>query len=81
MIPSEFKKLRIPYRNIEKQDIEALERMFREKKPVEEIVSFVNARTLAGEVDGKTIRRLEEIRKKLLQRRYPDNSAASPGSR
>ncbi len=78
LVPSEFKKLRIPYRHIEKQDMEALDQMFREKKPVEEIVSFVNARTLAGEVDGRTIQRLEEIRIKLLQRRYPDSLAASP---
>lgn len=69
LVPSEFKKLRIPYRNIKKEDIEALDRMFREKEPVEKIVSFVNARTLAEEMDEETIQRLEGVRKKLIQRR------------
>ncbi len=79
LVPSEFKKLRIPYRKIKRQDIETLDRMFREKKTVEEIVSFVNAKTLAQEVNGRTIQRLEEIRKKLLQRRYQDSSVKETG--
>ena len=72
LVPSEFKNLTVPYRNIKKEDIEALDQMFREKKPVEEIVSFVNSKTLAEDLDEQTIQRLERIRIRLLQRRYPD---------
>ncbi len=72
LVPSEFKELTIPYRNIKSEDIEALDRMFREKKPVDEIVSFVNSKTLEEDMDEQTIQRLEGIRKRLIQRRYPD---------
>lgn len=75
LTPSEFKALTLPYRQISRADVETLDRMFREKQPAADIVSFVNARTLAGKLPPETICRLNMIRQTLMQRRLGDCAA------
>jgi adenine-specific DNA-methyltransferase len=69
LVPSEFKKLAIPYRNIEKSDVEKLNQMFKENKSLETIVSFVNEKTIAKDMNKKDVEKLEQIRKRLIERR------------
>lgn len=69
LIPSEFKVLPIPYCKIEKEDVECLNRMFKEKRKSDEIVAFVNSKTLAADMKEEIIMELEKIRKNLVKRR------------
>ena len=69
LVTSEFKALPIPYSKIEREDIEKLDRMFREKNQVEEIVSFVNSKTLMLDMEENTVIDIENIRRKLVKRR------------
>ncbi len=69
LVPSEFKELPIPYREIEESDINKLDEMFKAKVPLDEIVSFVNERTIAKDMDKTEIADIEQIRRKLIQRR------------
>lgn len=68
LTPSEFKELPVPYCKIKKEDVAFLNQMFQEKRETEEIVAFVNSRTLA-DVEKDTIEKLEKIRKSLVKRR------------
>lgn len=69
LTPSEFKKLAIPYRDIPKEDIRKLARMIAQNDGEEEIINFVNSRTIQNEWDRKKIERLDEMRRKLMSRR------------
>lgn len=66
LVPSEFKEITIPYRQIDAEDVEILNEMFMDKKSVEEIVGFVNSKTLALDMDKETIDRMEKVRRQLL---------------
>ena len=69
LVPGEFKQLNIPYREIEKTDIEMLNEMFKSKKSIEEIVSFVNERTIGEDMEDDIVKNIEKIRVKLVERR------------
>ena len=69
LVPSEFKKTTVPYRTIEQNNIDRLERMFQEKASTKSIVDFVNSCTIAQDMDVQDIEKLEEIRRKLAQHR------------
>ncbi len=69
LTPSEFKSLFLPYEQIAPEDVEVLDGMFREKRPAEEIVSFVNERTLADRFPPFVVERLNVIRETLMRRR------------
>ncbi len=69
LVPSEFKELSIPYRTIAKEDIAILKRLFKEKAPIEEMVAFVNSRTIELEFMKEEAKKFEEIRLKLIKRR------------
>lgn len=69
LIPSEFKKLAIPYRKIKKNDIERLSNMFKENEDIDKIIAFVNSKTIEEEWEHKQIIRLDEMRRKLMERR------------
>ena len=69
MIPSEFKELPVPYRKIEKEDVEFLNRMFQEKREIDDIVAFVNSRTLSIDLGKNIVMKLEKVRKSLVKRR------------
>lgn len=69
LVPSEFKGLTIPYRIIEKENIETLKNLFRKKASTEEIVNFVNSKTISLEFMNSHVKKFEEIRLKLIKRR------------
>ena len=69
LVPSEFKELPIPYYEIEESDVKKLDEMFRKKVHLDEIVAYVNERTIQKNMDNKDIEKIENIRKKLIRRR------------
>lgn len=69
LVPGEFKQLNIPYREIKKTDIEMLNEMFKSKKSIEEIVSFVNERTIGEDMEDYIVKNIEKVRVKLVERR------------
>lgn len=69
LVPTEFKKLPIPYYEIDEKDIEKLNRMFQNNDEIEKIVAFVNSKTLEKDLDTTTLRTIEMIRHKLVERR------------
>ncbi len=69
LTPSEFKRLAIPYRKINKNDIERLSEMFKENEDIDKIIAFVNSKTIEKEWEHKQILRLDEMRRKLIERR------------
>ncbi len=69
LVPSEFKELTIPYRKIAKEDIAILKKLFKEKASKNEIVSFVNSKTIDLEFIKYESDKFEEIRLKLIKRR------------
>ena len=69
LTPSEFKRLAIPYRKINKNDIEQLSKMFKENEDIDKIIEFVNSKTIAKEWEHNQILRLDEMRRKLMERR------------
>ena len=62
LVPSEFKKIAIPYRKIEEGDVARLKELFQKKASALEIVSFVNSKTLRLEISEEIISKLEKIR-------------------
>ena len=68
-MPSEFKKIVIPYRKIEESDIEYLKELFRKKASAFEIISFVNSKTLELKISKETISKLEVVRNQLIKQR------------
>lgn len=69
LVPTEFKKLPIPYYKIDKVDIDMLNQMFQNDAKIENIVSFVNSKTLERDMDKTIVKKLERIRMKLVERR------------
>ncbi len=69
LTPNEFKSITIPYQRIDHFDIENLKKMFSENSDIDDIVSFVNAKTLNCRIGKCDIDKLNLIRKKLIERR------------
>ncbi len=69
LIPSEFKRLSVPYRKIDREDISKLNSMFAQNREEDEIIAFVNSKTIENDLEKTTVEKLEKIRKKLMQRR------------
>ena len=69
LIPSEFKSLSVPYHTIDEKDFMQLARLFRENTEIEEIISFVNSRTIEKDYGKEEIDRLNNVRRKLMKRR------------
>lgn len=69
LTPSEFKKLAIPYYEIKKEDIKQLARMLEENEDINKIICFVNSRTIGREWENNIIARLDQMRKRLIERR------------
>ncbi|MDD3138906.1 MAG: Eco57I restriction-modification methylase domain-containing protein [Lachnospiraceae bacterium] len=69
LTPSEFKRLAIPYRKISKDDIERLTEMFMKNEDMDQIIAFVNSKTIGKEWEDKQLLRLDEMRRKLMERR------------
>lgn len=69
LTPSEFKRLAIPYRKIHRNDIERLSEMFKENEDMDQIIAFVNSKTIEKEWEHEQILKLDEMRRKLMERR------------
>ena len=69
LVPSEFKKIVIPYRKIEEGDVGHLKELFRKEASSFEIVSFVNSKTLEKDIPEDSILKLEKMRKQLIRQR------------
>lgn len=69
LVPSEFKRLTIPYRIIAKENIDTLKKLFKKKASTEEIINFVNSKTISLDIMNTDVDKLEEIRLKLIKRR------------
>ena len=69
LTPNEFKSLSIPYENIKKSDISIIKNMFTQNINTEEIISFVNSKTLSKKLTTEEINKLNTIRSKLILRR------------
>lgn len=69
LVPSEFKSLTIPYREISQKDILELKVKFKREESIEEIVRFVNERTINMDLFAEDVKNFEEIRQKLIKRR------------
>lgn len=69
LVPSEFKNVTIPYRQIEKSDVVQLKKMFKKKASVESIIEFVNSKTINLDMEWREVQQLESIRRRLVQRR------------
>ncbi|MEG2348978.1 MAG: Eco57I restriction-modification methylase domain-containing protein [Hungatella sp.] len=69
LVPSEFKALAIPYHRIEKHEIQYLDELFRKQATIDEIVRFVNSKTLALDCSPSEIRHLDDMRMHLIARR------------
>ena len=46
-----------------------LNEMFKSKKSIEEIVSFVNERTIGEDMEDDIVKNIEKVRVKLVERR------------
>ena len=69
LVPSEFKSLTIPYREISQENITELKRKFKRKESIDEIVKYVNERTINRALSAEDVQKFEEIRQKLIKRR------------
>ena len=68
---SEFKRLAIPYRKIDKDDIKQLSEMFKANENIDKIIAFVNLKTIEKDWEHKQILKLDKMRRKLMERRLP----------
>lgn len=71
LTPSEFKRLAIPYRKIDKDDIKQLSEMFKANENIDKIIAFVNLKTIEKDWEHKQILKLDKMRRKLMERRLP----------
>ena len=69
LTPNEFRTISIPYRQIKPRDIEYVKQMFNSNEDLNQIVTFVNSKTLETELTAEEITNLNIIRSKLIRRR------------
>ncbi len=69
LTPNEFRSVSIPYRKIQAGDINVIKKMFADNVPLNDIITFVNSRTLNLDLDVAEIKQLNLIRTKLIKRR------------
>jgi len=68
LVPSEFKQLSLPYKKIENQHIEKVDKMFRDGSNINEIVDYVDSIVL-NNLSNDEIHLLQQIRDRYLKRR------------
>lgn len=69
LTPNEFRTIAVPYRRIEPCDIDCVKQMFSDNEDLNEIVTFVNSKTLELDLTTEEIVGLNTIRTKLIKRR------------
>lgn len=68
LVPSEFKDICVPYREIPEEDIDHLDKLFRENAPYAKIIDYVDSRVLI-DLPNDVITLLQQIRNRYLTRR------------
>ena len=68
MVPSEFKQVSIPYKDIKFSQVNKLDKMFRENADIQKIIDYVDGIVLS-DLPDEDIRLLQNIRKKYISRR------------
>lgn len=69
LTPNEFRTISVPYRQIKPCDIERAKQMFNDNEDLNQIVAFVNSKTLEADLSTDEITNLNIIRSKLIKRR------------
>ena len=69
MTPSEFRAVHVPYRPILPKDILKLNEMFKKDKPLDDIIAFVNSKTISLDLQSNEITTIDSIRERLIKRR------------
>ena len=69
LTPNEFRTISVPYRQIKPCDIERVKQMFNDNEDLNQIVAFVNSKTLEADLSTDEIAQLNAIRTKLIKRR------------
>lgn len=74
LVPSEFKQLSIPYKNIDAKNIKKLDEMFRGRSELSTIIDYVDSVVLT-ELSNDDIQILQHIRSRYLRRRLKQQSS------
>ena len=74
LVPSEFKQLSIPYKNIDAKNIKKLDEMFRGRSELSTIIDYVDSVVLT-ELSNDDIQILQHIRSRYLRRRLKPQSS------
>ena len=74
LVPSEFKQLSIPYKKVEAENINKLDKMFRDKTELSAIIDYVDNVVLTG-LSNDDIQILQQIRSRYLKRRLKQQSS------
>ncbi len=69
LTPNEFREISLPYKIIDKKNIEELKKKFINNESIDSIVDYVNEIVLKDFLGDKEIESLKDIRKKLMERR------------
>lgn len=69
LTPNEFRSIAIPYRKIQVCDINVVKQMFHDNEVLDNIIAFVNSKTLDLDLETATIEQLNSIRTRLIKRR------------
>lgn len=68
LVPSEFKQLSIPYKEIDAKNIKELDKMFRNRSELSAIIDYVDSIVLT-DLSNNDIQILQQIRSRYLRRR------------
>ena len=74
LVPSEFKQLSIPYKNIDAKNIKKLDEMVRGRSELSTIIDYVDSVVLT-ELSNDDIQILQHIRSRYLRRRLKQQSS------
>ena len=66
LTPNEFRS--IPYREISACDIDAVKQMFSDNEELDNIIAFVNSKTLDLDLDATVIKQLNSSRARLIKK-------------
>lgn len=69
LVPTEFKQISIPYRRIKKNNIIKLKEMFKNHTEMQQIIRFVDEKTICVDYGEEQVKRFEKIHSTLVQRR------------
>jgi adenine-specific DNA-methyltransferase len=72
LVPSEFKDLHIPYRQVEKRHILFIDQLMRDNRNILEVIDYVDDIVLTISPDEKAL--LQDIRNRFITRRLTNNS-------